>query len=80
MTKFDRPRIRRKDVPEYLREDQGVDISLATLNTMAIRGGGPTMPYMGRIPLYYKDDLNAWVTERLSALVRSTSDRSVNSQ
>lgn len=38
MAKFDRPRIRRKDVPEYLREVHGVDISLATLNTMATLG------------------------------------------
>ncbi len=70
-----RPRIRRKDVPNYLRAVHGIDISLATLNTMATRGGGPIMQYMGRIPLYHKDDLDAWVATRLSAPVRSTSAR-----
>ncbi|KAB2747873.1 hypothetical protein F9L05_14635 [Brucella anthropi] len=80
MAKFDRPRIRRKGVPEYLREVHGVDISLATLNAMATRGDRPTMQYMGWIPLYHKNDLDTWVTERLSAPVRSTSERSINRQ
>lgn len=72
---IERPRLRRKDVPEYLRDNHGIDLSLATLNTMATRGGGPAMQYSGRFPLYHKDDLDAWVTERLSRPVHSTSER-----
>ncbi|WP_420959315.1 hypothetical protein [Brucella sp. IR073] len=70
----DRPRLRRKDVPEYLRSKHGIDVSLTTLNTMATRGGGPAMQYNGRIPLYHKDDLDAWAKARLSKPVHSTSE------
>ncbi len=71
----DRPRLRRKDVPEYLRTTHGIDVSLATLNTMATRGGGPAMQYDGRRPLYLKSDLDQWANDRLSKPVRSTSER-----
>jgi hypothetical protein len=71
----DRPRLRRKDVPEYLRTKHGIDIAYATLQKMASVGGGPSMQYNGRIPLYHKDDLDAWATNRLSPTVRSTSER-----
>lgn len=71
----DRPRLRRKDVPEYLRTTHGIDIAYATLQKMASVGGGPSMQYNGRIPLYHKDDLDAWANERLSPTVRSTSER-----
>ncbi|AWC25617.1 MULTISPECIES: hypothetical protein [Aminobacter] len=70
-----RPRLRRKDVPAYLAEKHGIDIAVSTLNKMATVGGGPTMQYSGRIPLYHVDDLEAWAAARLSKPVRSTSER-----
>lgn len=72
---IDRPRLRRKEVPDYLRMKHGIDIAYATLEKLASVGGGPVMQYIGRIPLYHKDDLDAWANERLSDTVRSTSER-----
>lgn len=72
---IERPRLRRKDVPEYLRIKFGIDIARATLNKLASIGGGPTMQYSGRIPLYHRDDLDAWAEARLSKPVGSTSER-----
>lgn len=33
------------------------------------------MQYAGRIPLYHRDDLDAWAEARLSKPVRSTAER-----
>lgn len=69
------PRLRRREVPGYLAEKFGIPIAVATLNKLATVGGGPTMQYAGRIPLYATEDLDAWAAARLSPPCRSTSDR-----
>jgi len=71
-----RPRLRRSDVPNYLASKHGIDIAVSTLAKMATVGGGPAMQYSGRIPLYHIRDLDSWAEERLSRVVRSTSERS----
>lgn len=70
-----RPRLRRADVPAYLLEQHGIELAYSTLEKMATNGGGPPMQYHGRIPLYPVDGLDAWVEERLSRPVRSTSEQ-----
>lgn len=70
-----RPSLRRKEVPAYLQEKHGIDIAYATLEKLATIGGGPAMQYSGRIPLYHRDDLDAWAEARLSKPVSSTSER-----
>lgn len=70
-----RPRLRRKDVSLYLRTNHGIDIAYATLEKLASVGGGPAMQYVGRIPLYHKDELDRWANERLSKPIKSTSER-----
>lgn len=70
-----RPRLRRSAVPNYLASKHGIDIAVSTLAKMATVGGGPAMQYSGRIPLYHIQDLDAWAEERLSKVVRSTSER-----
>ncbi|MBB4272327.1 hypothetical protein GGE12_000069 [Rhizobium mongolense] len=70
-----RPRLRRSEVPGYLLEKHGIPIALATLNKMATVGGGPSMRYAGRIPLYDVDDLDRWAADRLSGPVASTSEK-----
>lgn len=70
-----RPRLRRADVPTYLASKHGIDIAVSTLAKMATIGGGPTMQYSGRIPLYSIAELDAWADRRLSKSVRSTSER-----
>ncbi len=72
---MERPRLRRKEVPNYLASKYGIDIAVATLNKLASIGGGPAMQYSGRIPLYHRNDLDAWAEARLSKLVNSTSER-----
>ena len=69
------PLLRRAEVSAYLKDKHGVTLSPATLNKMASIGGGPPMRYFGRIPMYAPDDLDAYVNERLTAPVRSTSER-----
>jgi len=75
VTKFDRPRLRRRDVPTYLAEKHGIDLAYATLEKMAVNGGGPPMQYSGRIPLYAKTDLDLWAEARLGLPVTSTSQK-----
>lgn len=75
MTVPDRPRLRRRDASTYLLERHGLDVAPATLQTMAVRGGGPAMSYFGRIPLYAKTDLDAWASQKVEAPVFSTAQR-----
>lgn len=70
-----KPRLRRREVPAYLAEKHGIDVALATLNKMATVGGGPSMQYVGRIPLYPLDALDEWALAKLSPVVRSTAER-----
>ena len=71
-----RPRLRRADVPAYMRRKHGIDIAASTLAKMATNGGGPAMQYSGRIPLYPITVLDSWAEERLGEPVRSTSAKS----
>ena len=69
------PRLRRKDVPGYLREKYGIPVATSTLEKLATIGGGPVMQYVGRVPLYHVDDLDRWASAKLGAPVTSTSER-----
>lgn len=73
---IDKPRMRRSEVPAYLMKKYGIPIALKTLNKLASTGGGPVMQYVGRVPLYRPEDLDAWAEQRLSAPVDSTAGRS----
>lgn len=72
-----RPRLRRKEAAQYLGEQHGVPIAVATLAKMATVGGGPQITYFGRIPLYDRQDLDAWAAEKLCRSVASTAERGV---
>jgi hypothetical protein len=52
----------------------GYPVSVATLNTMASRGGGPPYRRFGRRALYTWGDALAWAESRLSAPMHSTSE------
>ena len=62
----------RAEAARFLSE-HGYPIAKATLDTMAVRGGGPPYCYWGRKPLYRKADLLAWAQGRISPPVASTS-------
>jgi hypothetical protein len=66
--------LRRTAASEYLAANWGVSRSPSTLAKLAVIGGGPTFRRAGRVPLYAKDDLDAWVRSKLSAPMRSTSE------
>jgi len=74
-TPVNRPRLRRKEVPEYLKDVHGIDIAVTTLNKLASIGGGPVMRYVGRIPLYDKTALDEWAEQRLGPLVSTSMER-----
>ncbi|WP_313534256.1 hypothetical protein [Haematobacter sp.] len=59
------PRLRRKPAREYLFKKHGIDLAVATLATMASRGGGPGFQRIGRMPLYPVSELDRWAEERL---------------
>ncbi len=67
-----RPLMRRDKAAVYLREDRGLPYSKNRLAKDAVNGSGPLFRYCGKIPLYDPDDLDAFVSERLSAKVHST--------
>jgi hypothetical protein len=70
-----KPRLRRQEASAYLLATHGIPISRSTLEKMAVNGGGPSITYFGRIPLYDVEQLDAWAMRRLRAPVASTSEK-----
>ena len=68
------PRLRRADVPEYLRRKHGICLAVATLASWAVSGEGPRFQRDGRWPVYPLSDLDKWAERRLSPIVQSTSE------
>jgi hypothetical protein len=66
--------MRRADAARYIRETHGIPCAPATLAKMACLGGGPAFRKAGKIPIYSRDDLDAWAKDRLGKLVHSTSE------
>jgi hypothetical protein len=71
----------RKRAAEFLGE-HGFPISVETLASKAVRGGGPVFHKFGRVPLYRAADLLAWAEGRLTGARATTAehahDRSVH--
>ena len=67
-----KPRLRRCEASKSLELRHGVILAPATLAKMACGGGGPAFQKMNRSPLYSTDELDRWVTARLSAPTRNT--------
>jgi hypothetical protein len=65
-----KPRLRRWEVPEYLRLKFGIEVATATLAKWASVGGGPEYQKVNRTPLYPTVRLDAWAIEKLSVPVR----------
>ena len=69
-----KPRLRRWEASEYMAFVHGFTVAPATLAKLASVGGGPGFHRVGRIPLYPRDELDRWATERLGRMVMSTSE------
>ena len=64
---------RRTEAAQYIKEKWGYPCSPRTLAKYAVIGGGPSFRKAGRYPLYHPDDLDRWVSDKLTDLVTSTS-------
>lgn len=66
--------LRRKTAGSYLKSKYDFG-SPRTLAKLACIGGGPEFQYIGNIPFYTQEKLDEWALGKLSAPVRSTSER-----
>lgn len=66
-------RYRRTEASEYLEKMHGIPVAPATLAKWASIGGGPAYQKVNRTPLYPRDELDAWATEKLGDPIRNTS-------
>jgi hypothetical protein len=71
--------LRRAEAAKHIREKWGYPCSPRTLAKYAVVGGGPPFRKAGRYPLYHPDDLDRWVSDKLSGPVTSTSELAANS-
>jgi hypothetical protein len=69
-----KPRLRRSEAAEYLGLVHGIEVAPATLAKLVTTGGGPAFNKFGQTPLYPREELDRWATERLGPLVRSSSE------
>ena len=67
--------LRRKDAACYIKSKLGYGAA-AYLAKLATTGGGPTIVYASRFPLYSVDALDEWIEAQLSLPVKSTSQLS----
>ncbi|OYY40535.1 MAG: hypothetical protein B7Y08_18555 [Rhodospirillales bacterium 24-66-33] len=68
------PRLRRADAARYLSDVHGIPVKPSTLAKWYCLGSdGPPAHVAGRVPLYPRDELDAWAIRRLGPLRRSTS-------
>jgi hypothetical protein len=66
----------RRQATAFLREN-GLPCGDTFLAQEASAGTGPEYQYCGRYPLYREDALKAWLEARLSAPVRSPSEKTI---
>lgn len=70
------PNLRRQDAARYLREVHGIPVQPTTLSKwFCVSSDGPPAFKAGRIPLYPRDQLDAWAVKRLGPLRTSTTDQ-----
>lgn len=69
-----KPRLRRWEVSDHLRERHGIELTVSTLAKLACIGGGPPFQKAGRVPLYPIDLLDQWAHARLGQVMQSTSE------
>jgi hypothetical protein len=64
--------LRRVEAALHIHNKWGYPCSPKTLAKYAVIGGGPSFRKAGRYPLYHPDDLDVWVSGKLSELVTSS--------
>lgn len=71
------PRLSSREASQYLRDEWGVQISAGHLKNLAQTGEGPLFEKDGRFRTYQPKNLDVYAEDRLSPLVRSTSELAV---
>jgi hypothetical protein len=71
--------LRRAEAAKHIREKWGYPCSPRTLAKYAVVGGGPPFRKAGRYPLYHPEELDRWVSDKLSDPVTSTSELAADS-
>lgn len=66
----------RSEAADYV-QSKNLRCSKTTLGKYACVGGGPPYQVFGNMAFYTTANLDAWIEEKLSPLIRSTSDRTV---
>ena len=70
------PNLRRAEAARYLRDVHGIPVQATTLSKwFCVSSDGPPAFKAGRIPLYPRDQLDAWAAKRLGPLRTSTSEQ-----
>ncbi len=69
--------LRRNQAAEHLQKQYGA-YTADTLAKLACVGGGPKFKKIGPYPLYTTEDLDEWAEARMSRVVSSTSELSVD--
>jgi hypothetical protein len=64
----------RKKAANYLTEERGIPTTWKSLQKLASTGGGPQYRLFGQRALYTREDLDAWIDEKLTPARRSTSE------
>lgn len=64
-----------RDEAARLLQSHGLRTTTASLATMATRGGGPPFYKIGKYAFYRQRDLQAWISQRSTGLLDSTSTR-----
>ena len=67
------PLLTRKQASEFLGR-HGFPVAVATLDTKASRGGGPSFRHWGTRVLYEQEALLTWAHARLRPVVQNTSE------
>jgi hypothetical protein len=68
--------LRRAQAAQYVRNQYGFPCSTALLDKLASLGGGPVYRRANRVPLYAREDLDAWAEARISAPMGKASETS----
>ena len=65
--------LRRAEAAQHIHDKWGYPCSPRTLAKYAVIGGGPPFRKAGRYPLYDPENLDRWISAKLSDPVTSTS-------
>ncbi len=66
--------LRRAAAANYIEKKYGFGCSKRTLAKLACVGGGPRFRMAGRVPLYPREELDAWARAKIGPLIKSTSE------